>query len=53
MITNGNVANHHCHKKGLRDPYSVRGLKGVRDPYSVRGLMVPVVTVTDPPYFFN
>ena len=29
--------NHHCHKKGLRDPYSIRGLKGPRDSYSVRG----------------
>ena len=30
------IANHHRHKKGLRNPYSVRVLKGFRDPHSVR-----------------
>ena len=33
----GGIANHHRHKKGLRDPHSVRGLKSLRDAYSVRG----------------
>ena len=42
------IANHHCHKKGLRDPYFVRGLKGLRDPYSVRGLKkVDILCVED------
>ena len=31
------ITNHHRHKKGLRDPYSVRGLKGLRDPHFVGG----------------
>ena len=33
----GGITNQHRHKKGHRDPYSVRGLKGLRHPHSVRG----------------
>ena len=36
-VRDGDITNHHRHKKGPRDPHSMRGSKGLRDPRSVRG----------------